>query len=166
MSERKQRGAATKPTDTAVTNTWSESATRVLRERYLRKDEHGEVIETADDMCWRVARAIASAEATNSGKSPEEVEAAAAGYADLMLRRRFMPNSPTLMNAGKGNNLQLSACFVIPVEDSLQGIFESSSMPPSSINQAGEPGSPSVACALRAASSPRPTASPLAPSAS
>ncbi len=104
---------------------WSESAERVLRERYLKKDEHGKTIETPDEMCWRVARAIAAAEAANSGKSAKEIEAAAEEYAAIMLSRQFMPNSPTLMNAGKGNNLQLSACFVIPVEDSLSGIFES-----------------------------------------
>ena len=126
MTDRKSRGATT-PTTPSVTNSgaWSESATRVLRERYLWKNDTGATIETPDEMCWRVARAIASAEATNSAKSPEEIEAVAADYAEMMLSRRFMPNSPTLMNAGKGNNLQLSACFVLPVEDSLAGIFES-----------------------------------------
>ena len=104
---------------------WSESAVRVLRERYLMKNAQGELVETPDALCWRVARAIAAAEAENSGKTPDEIEAVAARYAELMLSRRFMPNSPTLMNAGKGNNLQLSACFVLPVEDSLPGIFAS-----------------------------------------
>ncbi len=125
MSERKTRGVAAPSHDEPPQGAWSDTAVRVLRERYLKKDERGTVIETPDEMCWRVARAIASAEAQNSGKSPAEIEQAAARYADLMLSRRFMPNSPTLMNAGKGNNLQLSACFVIPVEDSLPGIFES-----------------------------------------
>ncbi len=125
MSERKSRGSSANSQDEAPQGAWSETAVRVLRERYLKKDELGQLIETPDEMCWRVAHAIASAEATNSHKSPEEIAAVAAGYADLMLSRRFMPNSPTLMNAGKGNNLQLSACFVIPVEDSLAGIFES-----------------------------------------
>ncbi|MBA3826006.1 MAG: hypothetical protein H0X24_19165, partial [Ktedonobacterales bacterium] len=125
MSERMHQGSSATPADESPQGAWSETAVRVLRERYLQKDEQGTVIESPDEMCWRVARAIASAEATNSGKSSEEIEAAAARYADLMLTRRFMPNSPTLMNAGKGNNLQLSACFVIPVEDSLEGIFES-----------------------------------------
>lgn len=125
MSERKSSKATTAKSTAVSTGKWSESATRVLRERYLKKNGQGELVETPDEMCWRVARAIAGAEAKNSGKTPEQIEKIAAGYADLMLSRRFMPNSPTLMNAGKGNNLQLSACFVIPVEDSLSGIFES-----------------------------------------
>ncbi len=104
--------------------TWSESAVRVLKERYLMKNDRGEPIETPDELCWRVGRAIAAAEAINSAKSPAEIEAVAARYADLMLSRRFMPNSPTLANAGKGNNMQLSACFVLPVPDDLAGIFE------------------------------------------
>jgi ribonucleoside-diphosphate reductase alpha chain len=124
MSERKHRTTAASFGD-GRQGAWSESAVRVLRERYLMKNDQGEVIETPDEMCWRVARAIAKAEAINSHASPEQIEQSAAHYAALMLRRRFMPNSPTLMNAGKGNNLQLSACFVVPVEDSLPGIFES-----------------------------------------
>ncbi|HZC77235.1 MAG TPA: ribonucleotide reductase N-terminal alpha domain-containing protein, partial [Ktedonobacterales bacterium] len=103
---------------------WSEAATRVLRERYLLRDARGEVIETPDDLCWRVARAVSAAEtawAERTGQSPEEV---AAQFYDLMASHQFLPNSPTLMNAGKGNNLQLSACYVVPVEDSLSGIFD------------------------------------------
>ena len=124
MSERKTKQGSSNR-EILPQRAWSESAERVLRERYLRKNDHGETVETPDEMCWRVARAVAGAEAANSGKSAAEIERIAAGYAQLMLSHRFMPNSPTLMNAGKGNNLQLSACFVIPVEDSLPGIFES-----------------------------------------
>jgi len=102
---------------------WSESAIRVLRERYLVRDGD-RVVETPDEMCWRVARAIAAAEAS-FGKSEEEIAAVAARYRDMMQDQYFMPNSPTLMNAGKDNGLQFSACYVLPVEDSLEGIFES-----------------------------------------
>ncbi|HEX9015641.1 MAG TPA: adenosylcobalamin-dependent ribonucleoside-diphosphate reductase, partial [Chloroflexota bacterium] len=96
---------------------------RVLRERYLlRKGD--EVVETPDEMCWRVARAIAKAE-ERWGKSAAEVEATAHDFAEVMQSLLFLPNSPTLMNAGKDNGLQFSACYVLPVEDSLDGIFES-----------------------------------------
>ncbi len=102
---------------------WTESAVRVLRERYLMRDGD-QVTETPDEMCWRVARAIAKAEA-KWGKSEEEIDATARTFRDLMQSLLFMPNSPTLMNAGKENGLQYSACYVLPVEDSLEGIFES-----------------------------------------
>ncbi|HEX6542761.1 MAG TPA: vitamin B12-dependent ribonucleotide reductase [Ktedonobacterales bacterium] len=103
---------------------WSEAAVRVLRERYLLKDEHGVVIETPDDMAWRVASAVASAEAQWADKGGASPDAVAEQFYSIMTERKFLPNSPTLMNAGKGNNLQLSACYVVPVEDSLNGIFE------------------------------------------
>jgi ribonucleoside-diphosphate reductase alpha chain len=105
------------------TSRWGESAIRVLRERYLRR-EQGEVVETPEDMCWRVAYAIAQAEA-NWGKGEEEIREIAGQFQELMLAQLFLPNSPTLMNAGKDNGLQYSACYVLPVEDSLDGIFES-----------------------------------------
>jgi ribonucleoside-diphosphate reductase alpha chain len=103
---------------------WSEAAARVLNERYVIKDEHGKPTETPDELVWRVAQAVASAEdrwADKSGRTSAEM---AQAFYDLMVERQFLPNSPTLMNAGKGNNLQLSACYVVPVEDSLAGIFE------------------------------------------
>ncbi|MGE5334620.1 MAG: ribonucleotide reductase N-terminal alpha domain-containing protein, partial [Nitrososphaerota archaeon] len=103
---------------------WSEAAVRVLRERYLLKDEKGVVIETPDDMVWRVASAVASAEATWTDKGGASPDAMAERFYTIMAERKFLPNSPTLMNAGKGNNLQLSACYVVPVEDSLSGIFD------------------------------------------
>ncbi|MHB1158805.1 MAG: vitamin B12-dependent ribonucleotide reductase [Chloroflexota bacterium] len=102
---------------------WSESAIRVLRERYLAR-EGDRVVETPEEMCWRVALAIARAEAT-WGKSEDEIRAVAASFRDIMQDMLFLPNSPTLMNAGKENGLQYSACYVLPVEDSLDGIFES-----------------------------------------
>ena len=103
--------------------TWSETATRVLRERYLLRDATGAIVETPDEMCWRVASAVASAE-TQWTKDRAAVAKTAQRFYDMMVEHRFLPNSPTLMNAGKGNNLQLSACYVVPVEDSLEGIFE------------------------------------------
>jgi ribonucleoside-diphosphate reductase alpha chain len=103
---------------------WSEAAKRVLRERYLLKDAQGVVIETADDMAWRVAEAVASAEKQWTNKGGSSSDAIAEQFYSVMVERKFLPNSPTLMNAGKGNNLQLSACYVVPVEDSLPGIFE------------------------------------------
>ena len=103
--------------------TWSETATRVLRERYLLRDATGAIVETPDEMCWRVASAVAMAE-TQWTKDRAAVAKTAQRFYDMMVEHRFLPNSPTLMNAGKGNNLQLSACYVVPVEDSLEGIFE------------------------------------------
>ena len=110
---------------------WSESALRVLRERYLdrsRKVAEGaasgaERGETAEDMCWRVASAIASAEAT-WGKTQQQIHEVASHFYELMVDGAFLPNSPTLMNAGKDNGLQFSACFVLPVCDSMDEIFE------------------------------------------
>ena len=111
---------------------WSESALRVMRERYLdrfRKAAPGEspstrdVAETPEDMCWRVAMAIATAEAT-WGKTQEQIHDIASQFYELMVDGDFLPNSPTLMNAGKDNGLQYSACFVLPVGDSMDQIFE------------------------------------------
>ena len=102
---------------------WSESALRVLRERYLRRNADNKVIETPEGMCWRVATAIAAAEKT-WGKTPENIQALAEQFYESMVSRRFLPNSPTLMNAGAEGKLQYSACFVLPVKDSMADIFE------------------------------------------
>ena len=102
---------------------WSEPALRVLRERYLAR-EGDDVSETPEEMCWRVARAIAAAE-ERFGRSPAAVDEVAAAFYDMMVEGYFLPNSPTLMNAGKGNHLQYSACYVLPVGDSMQEIFDS-----------------------------------------
>jgi ribonucleoside-diphosphate reductase alpha chain len=122
------KGGAGKKAQAAATEQqageWSEAAVRVLRERYLMRDENGAIVETPDGMCWRVARAVASAEEQWAGKTGESPEAIAEQFYRVMTSHQFLPNSPTLMNAGKGNNLQLSACYVVPVEDSLPGIFE------------------------------------------
>ena len=102
---------------------WSESALRVLRERYLiRRD--GEPAETPEEMCWRVALAIARAE-ESFGRSLAGVGEVAAAFYDMMVEGQFLPNSPTLMNAGKDNHLQYSACYVLPVGDSMPEIFDS-----------------------------------------
>jgi len=102
---------------------WTEQAIRVLQERYLMKDSKGKVIETPEKMCWRVSWEIASADA-KWGKTKKEVMDIAKDYYNLLVSHEFLPNSPTLMNAGTGNLLQYSACFVIPVEDSIEGIFD------------------------------------------
>src|ERR1051325_4065203 len=103
---------------------WTEPALRVLRERYLLRDERGEVIETPEEMCWRVAQSIAVGEA-RYGRSPAAVREVAEAFYDMMVDGYFIPNSPTLMNAGKGNGLQYSACYVLPVGDSMEEIFDS-----------------------------------------
>ena len=92
---------------------WTEQALRVLRERYLTR-EGDRVQETPEEMCWRVAGAIAQGE-ERWGKSPAVVHEIACAFYDLMVDGKFLPNSPTLMNAGKGNQLQYSACYVLPV---------------------------------------------------
>jgi ribonucleoside-diphosphate reductase alpha chain len=102
---------------------WTEPALRVLRERYLlRKD--GAVIETPEEMCWRVAVSIAAGEG-RYGRSQAAVREVAEAFYDMMVDGYFIPNSPTLMNAGKGNGLQYSACYVLPVGDSMPEIFDS-----------------------------------------
>jgi ribonucleoside-diphosphate reductase alpha chain len=111
-------------TDTrpAKVGQWTEQALRVLRERYLSRD--GDAIrETPEEMCWRVARAIAQGEG-QWGKSPAVVHEIANAFYDLMVEGKFLPNSPTLMNAGRGNQLQYSACYVLPVGDSMEEIFD------------------------------------------
>ncbi len=101
----------------------SVNSAKVLKERYLRKDENGRIIETPDGLFWRVANNIAQGDA-EYGADRQTVEKTAKEFFDIMADMVFMPNSPTLMNAG--NELQqLSACFVLPVEDSLEGIFDS-----------------------------------------
>src|SRR5262245_39480951 len=102
---------------------WSEPAVRVMRERYLLR-EGEQIVETPEEMCWRVARAIAVAEA-RFGRSPAAVDEVAAAFYEMMVDGYFLPNSPTLMNAGKQNQLQYSACYVLPVGDSMQEIFDS-----------------------------------------
>jgi ribonucleoside-diphosphate reductase alpha chain len=107
----------------AKVGNWSEPALRVLRERYLMR-EGGEVVETPEEMCWRVALSIAAGEA-RYGRSQAAVREIASAFYEMMVDGYFLPNSPTLMNAGKGNGLQYSACYVLPVGDSMEEIFDS-----------------------------------------
>ncbi|MEA2032994.1 MAG: ribonucleotide reductase N-terminal alpha domain-containing protein [Euryarchaeota archaeon] len=97
------------------------NAVEVLKRRYLLKNELVEVIETPGQMFERVAKAIARAE-LNYGKSKEGVKEIERRFYQLMRNLEFLPNSPTLMNAGTELG-QLAACFVLPVEDSIEGIF-------------------------------------------
>jgi ribonucleoside-diphosphate reductase alpha chain len=94
----------------------SSNAVEILRARYLKRNKDGEVSETPDDLFRRVARAVAHAE---DHVSPHWEDR----FYQLMREGVFLPNSPTLMNAGLSEG-QLSACFVLPVEDTMQSIFE------------------------------------------
>ncbi len=98
----------------------SRNAREVLSRRYLLKNENGEVIERPNELFARVAGAVSEAEDSYTG--PYERDDVRVRFYEMMRAREFMPNSPTLMNAGTALG-QLSACFVLPVDDSLDGIF-------------------------------------------
>jgi len=100
----------------------SENAVRVLERRYLKRDEEGVLLEKPLDMFIRVARNIASAE-KKYGKTEQEIIHLEKQFFNIMTDLDFLPNSPTLMNAGKELQ-QLAACFVLPVGDSMTAIFE------------------------------------------
>jgi ribonucleoside-diphosphate reductase alpha chain len=97
----------------------SSNALRVLESRYLLRDAAGHAVEGWEGLCARVARAVASAEDAYGGSA----ERTGAAFAEALERREFLPNSPTLMNSGTQLG-QLSACFVLPLEDSIESIFE------------------------------------------
>ncbi len=98
----------------------SVNAIKVLKRRYLLKDEKGMVVETPKEMFERVARAVAQAEKIYGRRSVAQAEE---DFYKMMVNLDFLPNSPTLMNAGTEIG-QLSACYVLPVEDSIEGIFD------------------------------------------
>ena len=110
----------------ASPDTLSANARTVLEKRYLVKDKSGKSVETPEDMFWRVATVVAEAD-RRYGASEKQIYDTAVQFYELMTQRRFEPNSPTLMNAGRPLG-QLSACFVLPVGDALSngkdGIYD------------------------------------------
>ena len=100
----------------------SANAIAVLENRYLMRGEDGRVVETPSEMLHRVAKAVAAAE-SSWGADTEELARIERKFYSLMATREFFPNSPTLMNAGRGLGM-LSACFVLPLDDSIEGIME------------------------------------------
>jgi ribonucleoside-diphosphate reductase alpha chain len=99
----------------------TDNALQVLRARYLAR-EGGQIVETPEQLFRRVARHVAAAEA-QLGRPADEIAAAAAAFERAMAALELVPNSPTLMNAGRPLG-QLAACFVVPVDDSTTGVFE------------------------------------------
>jgi ribonucleoside-diphosphate reductase alpha chain len=100
-----------------------DQALKILEQRYLLKDKGGTVMETPKQMLQRVSKNIASAD-KHYNSTKEEIENTAQEFYQMMAELRFLPNSPTLMNAGTKVQ-QLTACFVLPIEDTMHGIFGS-----------------------------------------
>jgi len=100
----------------------SANAKYVAETRYSRKGEDGKPLEKVKDIFWRVARAVAGGD-KSFGKSETEIEALSKDFYYLMAEQKFLPNTPCLVNAG-GTHQQLSGCFVLPIEDSMESILE------------------------------------------
>jgi len=100
----------------------SPNAIKVLERRYLRKDQEGKLIENPEQMFIRVSRAIAIAD-KQYGLAEQDIKKLQESFFEIMTNLEFLPNSPCLMNAGKELG-QLSACFTLPIEDSMESIFE------------------------------------------
>lgn len=100
---------------------FSANALKVLEERYLLKDDTGKIIETPIEMFKRIAKAVAMADSKYT-KNIEEIKKTETTFFEIMKNLEFLPNTPTIMNAGT-NLGQLSACFVLPIEDNLESIF-------------------------------------------
>lgn len=103
--------------------TLSENAAYIAKTRYAMRDEAGIPVETPKDMFWRVAYNIATADRSYNGNSDEKTLHTARKFYDMMAHQQYIPNTPTMVNAGKPNQ-QLSACFVLPVEDSMVEILK------------------------------------------
>ena len=100
----------------------TQNALKVLEKRYLKKNEVGKIVETPEELCRRVAISVASAD-LNYDKSQRDVKDLEGEFYEMMTSLAFLPNSPTLMNSGRRLG-QLSACFVLPIEDSMESIFD------------------------------------------
>src|SRR3990172_5015873 len=100
----------------------TQNASKVLEKRYLKKNEVGKVVETPEELFRRVAKAVVLAD-LHYGKSEDDVQRIEEEFYEMMTSIVFLPNSPTLMNAGRSLG-QLSACFVLPVDDSMESIFD------------------------------------------